>query len=88
MDEKLINGMRKILNKHDPIGIYYGKKVNYDEYDPEISEILKVYKNCKNARVFTYKVHNIFKHMFSPEIAGNQKRYAQLSKELWNLLND
>lgn len=87
MDAKLLNEMRIILNKHDPIGIYFGKKINFDEYDSEINEIHKVFQISKGIAVFIDKVHNIFKKWFTPEIAGNKKRYVMISNELFNLLS-
>ena len=41
MNDKTLSEMRKIMNRHDPIRIYFGKKVNFDEYDPKINEIYK-----------------------------------------------
>ena len=29
IDKKLMNRLRIVLNKHDPMGIYFGKKVNF-----------------------------------------------------------
>ncbi len=87
MDAKLLNEMRIILDKHDPIGIYFGKKINFDEYDSEINEIYKAFQISKNLAAFIENVHEIFKKWFTPEIAGNKKRYVTLSNELFNLLS-
>ncbi len=87
MDAKVLNEMRIILNKHDPIGIYFGKKINFDEYDSEINEIYKAFQISKNLVAFIENVHKIFKKWFTPEIAGNKKRYVTLSNELFNHLS-
>ncbi len=87
MNNKILNGMRKILNKHDPIGIYHSKKVNFDEYDPEITAIYKTHKRCKNLEKFVKEVHKIFIKWFSAEVAGKKEKYTPLSKDLFNFLN-
>ena len=79
--------MRKILNKHDPIGIYFGKDVNFDEYDPEIKDIYKIFKKCKNLDKFVIEVHKIFIKWFSSEVAGNKEEHIDLSRDLFNFLN-
>lgn len=85
MNSKLKNKLRKIFNKYDPIGIYFGKNINFDEYDPEIKGLIIRFKRSKNLNEFTYEMHNLFQKMFFPEIAGTKKRYKKLSKEVYNL---
>lgn len=85
MSNKLLNEMRGILNKYDPIGIYSGN--NFDEYDPEIREIYKISKNCKNLEKFIVRVHKIFIHFFDKRIAGSKQKYVKVSKDLFKLLN-
>ena len=68
------------------MGIYFGKDVNFDEYDPEIEKIkLPLHKNL-TLKEFTDQIHEIFKRMFFPEIAGNKIKYKKLAKELYDLL--
>lgn len=86
MGKELKDTLREILNRHDPIAIYVNKKTNFDEYDPEITRILRVYKRYKDLDGFTDQVYKIFQKMFTIEIAGNRERYVLLSKDLWNLL--
>ncbi len=87
MENKLLNGMRKILNNHDPIGIYFGKDVNFDEYDSEIEDIYKIFRKCKNLDKFVIEVHKIFIKWFSSEVAGKKEEYIDLSKDLFNFLS-
>ena len=88
MNDKTLSEMRKIMNRHDPIRIYFGKKVNFDEYDPKINEIYKTFKKSKNLDDFTIKVHKIFQKWFSSDLAGNKEIYISLSRDLFNLLTD
>lgn len=87
MNQKLLNEMRKIVNKHDPIGIYFNKNVNFDEYDLEIIDIHNIFRKCKDVDAFTVEVYRIFKHLFSADVVGNKNKYTCLSKELFDVLN-
>ena len=84
MNDKILSEMRRVMNRHDPIRIYSGKKINFDEYDPEINEIYKIFKKSKNLDNFTIKVHKIFQKWFSSDIARNKERYISLSIDLIN----
>ncbi|MBI1972776.1 hypothetical protein HYS50_02105 [Candidatus Woesearchaeota archaeon] len=87
MDLPLKNKLRKILNKHDPIGIYFGMRENFDEYDPEIEDIYRLSKQCKNLDTFVDGVHKIFIRWFGPETAKGKEEYIGLSKELFSFFN-
>jgi len=84
LEQKII--LRKILNKHDPIHIYFGKKINPDEYDLEIEKILLAFNKNNNLEKFTEKVYTIFIKMFSPKIAGDRSKYVKLAEEICNYL--
>ena len=86
IDPKLKNTLRKIFNKHDPIGIYCSRNINFDEYDPEIKEVLVRFRKDANLENFTSQVHKVFQKMFGQELAGNKTRYRQLAKEINTLL--
>lgn len=86
MNAKLRDKLRKIFNKHDPISIYAGPKINFDEYDPEIEELPFIFKRSKNSVEFLTEVHNVFIKMFD-ESAGPKSRYRKLAKEVYELLN-
>ena len=85
MDTKLLNEMRRVVNKYDPIKIYSGKSVNFDEYDPEIRDIYFIFKKCNSLNKFTVEVHRVFKRWFDKGIAGDKKKYVQLSKDGFKL---
>jgi len=85
MNLKLRNKLRKLFNKHDPIGIYENKDVNFDEYDPEISGLIIRFKRSKNEDEFLDELYIVFKNMFSERIAGSKNRYTKLAKEIYNL---
>ncbi|MEK6867238.1 MAG: hypothetical protein AABX98_00300 [Nanoarchaeota archaeon] len=86
MDAKTKNKLRAIFNKHDPIKIYFGKKVNFDEYDPEIHLLPQAFRGSKNRKEFKEEVHKIFIGMFSKEIAGSRLRYEILAREVYCFL--
>lgn len=86
MHLKLKNKLRELFNKYDPIGIYVGEDINFDEYDPEISGLILRFKRSRNEDEFSDELYTVFKHMFSEDIAGSKSRYTKLSKEVYNLL--
>ena len=86
MDPEIRNGLRRIINAHDPMGIYFGEDVNFDEYDPEIGDILTEFKRSKNLEEFTNKVHAIFVKWFSSGIAGPRSKYRNLAEEIYEFL--
>lgn len=86
-NSKIKNRLRETINKYDPAGIYLNKETNFDEYDPEIKEILKIFNKNKNIKSFTKEVHKVFVMMFDEEIAGPILKYEKLAKEIYDFLN-
>ena len=87
MKAELLNEMRKIVNKYDPVGIYYSTKA-FDEYDPEIRDICARFKKSKTLKEFTKEVYNVFVKWFFPSVAGKREKYTDLSKDLFRLLKN
>jgi len=83
---KLKDALRRIFNKHDLIDIYENKKINFDEYDPEIRLVLKKIKRDMTLENFTDELHKIFVKMFDERIAGPKSKYKKLSKEVYDFL--
>ena len=80
---KMKNKLRRIFNKYDIIKIYQNDKVNFDEYDPEINEIVNGFNKFMNKSEFLKKVHLVFIRMFGKDIAGNRNKYKKLSDEVY-----
>lgn len=74
--------LRKIFNKADPQGIFFGD--NPDEYDAEIRAILKIFPECDSAAKLKNALWSIFKDQFTPSIAGPESDYEELSKLLFD----
>ncbi len=83
---KLKDALRMIFNKYDLIGIYESKKINFDEYDPEIELVLKKFKRNITLGNFADELHKIFVKMFDEQIAGPKSRYKKLAKEVYDFL--
>ncbi|HLD34100.1 MAG TPA: hypothetical protein VJB66_05210 [Candidatus Nanoarchaeia archaeon] len=81
MNVKIRSDLRKIFNKHDTIGIFFGD--NIDEYDLETKQIIAKFKSSKNKSEFLTLVHKVFIRMFDKKIAGSKSRYLKLSNELY-----
>ena len=88
MNTKIKQRLRKIFNKHDPIGIYENDKINVDEYDPEISGLIIRFKRSKNEDEFLLEIHTLFIKMFSEDIAGSKQRYKKLAHEIYSFLKE
>ena len=87
MNPEIRDGLRRIFNKYDPIGIYFGEDVNFDEYDPEIDDMLTKFKRSKNLEEFTNEVHATFVRFFDEDIAGPKSEYRKLAEEVYGFLN-
>ena len=83
---ELKNKLRRIFNKYDQIGIYENKKVNFDECDPEIRQVLKKFKKDITLTNFTEELYKIFVKMFDKQIAGSKSKYKNLAREVYYYL--
>ena len=86
INSKLMNKLRTILNKYDPMGIYFGKNVNLNEYDPEIKNIYYDFKKCKNLKEFNKLVYSVFTYWFGGDVIGNKSKYSKISNEIYPVL--
>lgn len=78
--------VRRIVNKHDPIGLL---KIGCpsDEYDPEIRKIMPLLMKATSREEFHDVVYHIFVQMFDKKTAGQRKKYGKLSKDIYELRN-
>lgn len=60
--------------------------MNFDEYDPEIDDILTEFKRSKNLEEFTNEVHAMFVNLFNSRIAGPRSKYGKLAGEVYEFL--
>jgi hypothetical protein len=88
MDDVLRDDLRKIFNRHNPVGVYEDDETNYDEYDSEINHIPKLFQESKNLDEFTLKIHKLFIDYFGKLTGGNKSKYLELSKELYKFLKE
>ncbi len=88
INSKIKDELRRIFNKHDPIGIYENEKVNFDEYDPEINLILKKFRKNMSLENFTDELYKVFIKMFDEQISGPKSRYKKIAKEIYKLLTE
>ena len=77
---------REIVNNHDPINLI-AIGAPWDEYDPEIKDILKHFADVKHVDELIEIVWEIFVRWFDKVIAGAKERYRALSQDLWDLKN-
>lgn len=84
VDKETKNELRKIFNKHDPIGIYFTD--NFDEYDPEIERIVAQFRNDKTLQDFLTDVYDTLVFMFDKQIVGAKSKYKKLTKEIYEVL--
>ncbi|MEK6983594.1 MAG: hypothetical protein AABX33_03400 [Nanoarchaeota archaeon] len=86
INPNLKNELRRIFNKHDPVGIFMHEDVNFNEYDPEISGIVIRFKRSKNLKEFADEINNVFHNMFSG-IRIRKDTLDKLAKDVYELLN-
>jgi len=86
MEQEILNKLREIFTEHDLMNIYFGRDENFDEYDQEIELILKEFPKCKNPKEFRKKMHEVFQRKFSKELAGEEEKYNQIAKEVYEVL--
>lgn len=77
-----VSKTRKLIYKHDPIGL---KPCPEDEYEPERASICRQLKKCGSITAVQALVHKEFVHWFGERIAGPPAHYQKLSKELFEL---
>lgn len=87
MEKVLLNKIRKILNKHDPMGLIR-MGAPEDEYNPEVEEIMDVARKSHDVDEFIDYVHEIFINWFTETDAGPRDRYISLSKDLYELFKE
>lgn len=84
--------LRKILNCYDPMGIILKSDassenaLNFDEYDPEIKQILILFEKTNNLEDFKKEVYQIFIQLFDKTSVGDRERFDILSEKLYDYL--
>ena len=63
------NKLREIFNRHDLEELYFGRNINFDEYDSEIDMACIAFKKSRNQKEFTDKLYQIFRKMFNNDVA-------------------
>lgn len=81
-DKDFISKSRKLLHRHDPIGL---KPCPEDEYEPERASISRSLKKCRSAKAVNDLVHREFVHWFGAKQAGPPDNYTKLADELFVL---
>jgi len=77
----LYEKVSRILFRHDPIGI--NVETNTDEYEPAVGTILLRLVAARSLADVRRIVHEEFVRWFSPDDAGDEKRYAPIANEVW-----
>ncbi len=71
MADIVLNRLREIFNRHDPVGIYMSDDVNVDEYDPEIKDVQKTFHSTVEPKKFTKDVTQVFNKWFGKGLASD-----------------
>ena len=68
------------------MGIYFGKRINFDEYDPEIEQLpLFSHKNM-SSKEFSEKIRSLFQRMFFKDLYGKKDKLRKVARETYDLL--
>ena len=84
MKKEIKNKFRDIFNKYDLAGIYFNKRINYDEYDPEIEQLLLRLYKIKNKHDLEKELIKIFEVMFWKGVVKKKQEYTNLAKDTCN----
>ncbi|OGH71879.1 MAG: hypothetical protein A2921_03085 [Candidatus Magasanikbacteria bacterium RIFCSPLOWO2_01_FULL_43_20b] len=84
----ILEKLRKVFNKYNPVGIYYADANNHDEYDLEIKKSVEMFNLSFNVDEFIRNVHKVFIETFDEETAGFVEKYKDLATEVYGILTD
>ncbi|MEK9156554.1 MAG: hypothetical protein AAB448_00210 [Patescibacteria group bacterium] len=84
MMDPIFTAVRSVINRIDPIGIFYGHQ-NLDEYDAEVGQILLVLSRTKNQEELSQKILEIFVKSFDEKTVGDKNVYERIAKDIWQL---
>ena len=84
IDDTLQDRVRKIINRHDPVGLLK-MGAPTDEYDSELKRIIPLLSEVGSRDELHEKVYQLFVEMFRPATVGSKAQYAGLSEELYQL---
>lgn len=75
--------IRSTLLDENPGGVYIKELKNKDEYDFEITEIIKLFTEEMSEMVFVERVHKLFSESFGK--TGKRQRYKIIAKKIWSI---
>lgn len=75
---------RNIFNSEDPIGVYT-LGMEEDEYDSEISEVIKLLPEIKTLDQLTTMIYQVFVRYFTKSAAGNEELYRPMAEKIWKI---
>ena len=79
--------MRKVLNRHDPIGLI-AKGGPPDEYDYQQAGITRKLPGCRSIERLQAVMHDEFSHWFDRGSAGASEKYRQPAEDLFRLYQE
>lgn len=77
----LYDRLTRLLFEHDPMHV----AALLDEYEPEVERILPKLAACRSRAELTELIHDVFREMFSPEMAGARDRYEPIARDIWKI---
>ena len=84
----LFNLFREVFLKWDLEGLYtedeYG--ANVDEYDSEITKIIRNLAKCETEKEFAELVYGVFAQSFA-DLMQPREVYAEMAKEIWSRMH-
>ncbi|RMD59725.1 DUF1871 family protein [Candidatus Parcubacteria bacterium] len=81
-EQKLAEGIRQLLLKHDPIFAVTNVAEQRDEYKLEIPQVLAAVMSCQDPKTLRKELRKIFSKTVGTFEAGTRWRYRRLAREL------
>jgi hypothetical protein len=74
--------VRRVVLDVDPMDLYFEEDDNFDEYDPEVREIVERLPEAKTVDDLTAMIWEVFKKFFSEELVGSPDRYRRIAQRI------
>lgn len=79
--------LKNIINEEDPIGLVdFDTPESFNEYDPELREILKKDIFSLNRQDLGKYIYQIFVAYFNEDLAGEEEKYNRIAEKFLSVI--
>lgn len=74
--------VRRVILDVDPMDLYFEEDDNFDEYDPEVREIVERLPEAGTVDDLTTMIWEVFKRFFNEGLVGPPDRYRSIAQRI------